>query len=251
MTTKYPLVSIIMTVFNKEKHLQSSIDSILNQTYPNIELIIVEDCSTDNSKKLLKTYENKTNVKIIYNDDNIGCYASRNKALKLCKGEFIGFQDADDYSLKKRIKKQIKHIIKNKLLMNSCNIVRSNLLEIKGDEKKNLLEIKKDKSKEHFGYVTLLMHKSIFEKCGEFVERRKGMDMEFGERIFFYELGISFEGKDSWSYYNSQNNKIYAKLEKLLYICPKMDKNNITKSIKDDIYLKNKLWRQDYKKLKI
>lgn len=248
MTNKnvYPKVSIIMTVFNKQKHLNLAIKSILNQSYSNIELIIVEDCSTDNSKKIIKKYENKSNVKIIYNDENIGCYASRNKALNIASGEIIGFQDADDYSLKKRIKKQIKYMLKYNLLMCGCNIVRSNFDKLLEDEKRMLIELKKDNLKEYFGYATLLMYKKVFKKYGNFIERRKGMDMEFGERILFYESGIFFDNKDSWSFFNNKSNNIYMKINKLLYICPKMDKHNITTSIKDDPFLKNKLWRKSY-----
>lgn len=246
-----PKVSVIMTVYNKSKHLNQSILSILNQSYKNLELIIVEDCSTDNSKEILSSYTNNNKVKIIYNNKNIGCYASRNVALNNSTGDLIAFQDADDYSLRKRIKKQVKYMIKYNLLMCGCNIVRSDLDKIDNHNEKELLyEINKNKCKHHFGYATLIMHKSLFDKYGCFLERRKGMDMEFGERILFKECGILFDNSDSWNYFNTKNNNIYMKINELLYLCPKMNINNITIAIKDDSFLKNKLWRKTYNALR-
>lgn len=243
-------ISIIMTVYNKEKHLETSIQSILNQTYSNLELIIVEDCSLDSSKKILKKYEDNCKIKIIYNKENLGCYASRNVALNIASGDIIGFQDADDYSVKRRIEKQVKKMQKYNLLLCGCNIVRSNFDKIIIDNEKKLIsDIKKENIKQYFGYATMLIHRSIFEKYGNFIERRKGMDMEYGERILFHECNIFFDNKDSWSYFNGESNKIYKKINRLLYICPKMDNNNITKCIKDDLFLKNKMWRSSYKKI--
>ena len=243
-----PKVSIIMAVYNKSKHLKNSIRSILNQSYKNLELIIIEDCSTDNCRQILKEFENMENIKIIYNNKNIGCYASRNKALKLCEGNIIAFQDADDYSLKKRIETQVKYMNKYNLLMCGCNIIRSNFETIDDSNEDNLRsEIKKHKFKHHFEYATLLIHKSLFDKYGYYLERRKGMDMEYGEHILYFECGISLENIDSRNYFNCKHNDIYRKINELLYICPKMDKNNITRSIKDDNFLKYRLWRKQYK----
>lgn len=245
-----PKVSVIMTVYNKSKYLDCSIKSILDQTYKNLELIIVEDCSTDNSKEIIKAYSTYPQIQIIYNDQNIGCYASRNLALEKCTGEIIAFQDADDISLKKRIKKQVKFMKKYNLLMCGCDIVRTNFENICKNEKELMLEIRKQKFKHHFGYATLLIHKLLFEKHGNFLEYRKGMDMEFGERILFYECNINFEiheKSDSWNYYNTKSNDIYKKINKLLYICPKMNSSNITLGVRDNAFLKKKLWRKNYK----
>ena len=257
-----PKVSIIMTVYNKEKYVDDSIKSILNQTYKNIELIIVEDCSTDKSKDIVNKYLKYSsqeqegvdvpchpNIKIIYNDKNKGCYSSRNIALSNSSGDIIGFQDADDYSVKNRIEKQVKLMKKNNLLMCGCNIIRSNLKKINyDDEKKLLLEIKNDTGKVYFGYATLLIKKSLFNKYGPFIERRKGMDMEYGDRILHYECKIDLTKENSWNYFNKKNNKIYMKINEILYICPKMDKSNITKYETDDEFLKNRSWRNSYKK---
>lgn len=240
----YPKVSIIMTVYNGDLNLESSIQSILNQSYSNIELIIIDDCSTDNSKKILKKYNNKQNIKIIYNKKNIGCYASKNIGLKVSTGEIIGFQDADDISLKDRIKKQVNLMLKYNLLLCGCNIIRSNIKKLVS-EREMMFFINNTNYRKIFGYVTLLIYKSVFNKYGNFIERRKGMDMEFGERILYHELNIKFKNECSWTYFNTTNNKIYMKLNKMLYICSKMNKNNLS-YVKDDYFLKYKIWRKLY-----
>lgn len=93
-----PLLSIIIPVYNKEEYVEKTIHSIFKQTYDNIEVICVDDCSTDNSLKiieeLLKRYPK---LKLIKNEYNLGSGSSRNKGITECKGEYLMFIDADDY----------------------------------------------------------------------------------------------------------------------------------------------------------
>ena len=86
---KRPKVSVIVSVYNTEKYVQKCIDSILNQTYPNIELILIDDCSVDNSREILRKYKNKSNVILIENKKNSGLSYSRNVGLKNSTGEFM------------------------------------------------------------------------------------------------------------------------------------------------------------------
>ena len=93
-------LSIIMPVYNAEKYLKKSLDSFVKHLTDNDELIIVNDCSIDESLKIIKNYQNKNkdkNIFLINNDKNIGAGLSRNEALEIAKGEYIGFVDADDY----------------------------------------------------------------------------------------------------------------------------------------------------------
>lgn len=103
------LVSVIMTNYNTpEEYLRQAIDSILAQTYSNFEFIIVDDCSTDNSLSILESYEDKR-IQILKNSKNIGLTKSLNKALAICKGEFIARMDSDDISAPDRFEKQIEY----------------------------------------------------------------------------------------------------------------------------------------------
>ena len=94
---KEALVSVIVPVYNANSYLSNCIDSIVNQTYHNIEIICVNDGSTDNSLELLEEYENKDNRIIIINKTNEGVSSARNNALGLIRGEYTLFVDADDW----------------------------------------------------------------------------------------------------------------------------------------------------------
>ena len=102
------LVSVIMSCYNSENTLKSSIESILNQTYKNIEFLIINDASTDTTFEILKNYQVENNkIKIFSNNHNIGLTKSLNLLIKNSSGEFIARQDADDISYKNRIEKQV------------------------------------------------------------------------------------------------------------------------------------------------
>lgn len=92
-----PLVSIIVPVYNVEKYLPKCIDSIINQKYINIEIICVNDGSTDGSLKLLNSYKEQDSRVLIINKENRGVSAARNDALKIAQGEYVLFVDADDW----------------------------------------------------------------------------------------------------------------------------------------------------------
>ena len=92
-----PIVSVLTTVYNREKYLAACIDSVLASSYQDWELIIVDDVSTDTSVAIAKTYEQKdTRIKVYINDKNLGDYPNRNKAASYAKGKYIKYLDADD-----------------------------------------------------------------------------------------------------------------------------------------------------------
>lgn len=249
----YPKISIIMTVYNKEKYVKSAIESVLRQTYKNLELIIVEDCSTDNSLQIVNKFAKFTNIKIICNKQNLGCYVSRNIGIDNSSGSIIGFQDADDYTLSDRIEKQLNLMLGKKLLMVGCNMIRSHIPNINYNKDYNILKDVESNIKhfdcdccnEMFGYPTLLIKKELFDLYGKYIEKSKGMDMEFPERVMFNELGKKFSDS-SWDFFDKESNKIYEKIDELLVISPDMNEINISNCIKTDEYLQNKLWRQNY-----
>ena len=107
-----PLVSIVMPVYNAEKYLESTIDSILNQDYPNLELIIVNDGSTDNSKNIILNF---SDPRICYfeNHANCGIVKTRNRGLEEAKGHYIAVMDSDDIALRERIKIQVEFLENN------------------------------------------------------------------------------------------------------------------------------------------
>ncbi|TXJ00169.1 MAG: glycosyltransferase family 2 protein [Neisseriales bacterium] len=103
-----PIISVVMPVYNAEKYITEAVESILNQTYSDFEFIIIDDCSTDSSYQILQKYAEKDKrIRIFRNDTNRKQAYTKNFAIKLAKGKFIAFMDADDISLPARFTKQV------------------------------------------------------------------------------------------------------------------------------------------------
>ena len=103
-------VSVIIPVYNVEKYLRECIDSILNQTLHELELICVDDGSTDGSLEILQAYEKKDNRVTVLTQHNQGAGAARNKGLQIAKGEYLSFLDADDFLHRVCLKKRIENV---------------------------------------------------------------------------------------------------------------------------------------------
>ncbi|MCU4449610.1 glycosyltransferase [Acinetobacter lwoffii] len=91
-----PLVSVIVPVYNVERYLDECLNSIRQQTYENLEIIVVEDCSTDKSLEVLSKYLNDQRIKLIRHEKNSGLSAARNTGIDAAKGDYIIFVDSDD-----------------------------------------------------------------------------------------------------------------------------------------------------------
>ncbi|MBA2611421.1 MAG: glycosyltransferase family 2 protein [Bacteroidetes bacterium] len=112
LNIKVPVVSVVMSVFNGAKYLHEAIESILSQTYTDLEFIIINDGSTDNSEEIIKSFKDE---RIIYipNKTNIGLIDSLNNGLKTARGKYIARMDADDISVNNRIELQLKEFNEN------------------------------------------------------------------------------------------------------------------------------------------
>ena len=95
--TQDPLISVIMPCYNSAEHLESSIQSIQAQTYPNFELIVVDDGSSDNSKDILLGMSDADERILVFSQKNKGAGPARNRGLEEAKGEYVAFLDSDDY----------------------------------------------------------------------------------------------------------------------------------------------------------
>ena len=102
-------ITVIMPAYNAEKTIVKAISSILNQTWSNLELIVVDDCSTDNTYKLLKGIKDDR-LKILKNKENVGAYVSKNIALKHATGDYVTGHDSDDWAHPQRIEKHLTEI---------------------------------------------------------------------------------------------------------------------------------------------
>ena len=117
------MISIILATYNNEETISDCIKSILNQTYANFELIIINDCSTDKTDKIIQSFKDK---RIIYlkNLTNRGRSNCRNKAIKISKGKFIAIMDGDDISLPNRLSVQVNYLLNNR----DIDLVASNVI---------------------------------------------------------------------------------------------------------------------------
>lgn len=119
-----PLVSVVIPLYNREKTIQRAVDSVLNQTYENIEVIVVDDCSNDKSIEKLHKYEKDGRVRIFYQDKNSGANAARNRGIQEARGEYIAFQDSDDEWLPCKLERQISFMIKQESFATFCPVQR-------------------------------------------------------------------------------------------------------------------------------
>lgn len=127
MNNNLPLVSVIMPVFNSENYILNSVQSVLNQTYKNIELIIIDDCSTDKSMKVFEKIID-SRIKILNNKTNMGAAYSRNVGIENAKGRFIAFLDSDDRWDVHKIEKQVSFMLSNDYCFSYTKYQENNLL---------------------------------------------------------------------------------------------------------------------------
>lgn len=120
-----PLISVIMPAYNCEDTIELAANSILNQSWRNLELIIINDCSTDKTLQKCLLIESKdSRVKVISNKENVGPYVSKNMALKLSKGEYVTGHDSDDWAHPDRLKKQVEAMMVYDLDASLAKMVR-------------------------------------------------------------------------------------------------------------------------------
>ena len=108
------LVSIITACYNSENYISETINSVLKQTHQNWELLLVDDCSTDNTKSLIKKFQKtEKRIKLFQLNENSGAAVARNKAIREAKGVFIAFLDSDDNWLPEKLERQLEFMISN------------------------------------------------------------------------------------------------------------------------------------------
>lgn len=161
-----PLVSIITPIYNAEKYLDETILSVINQSYKNWELILIDDCSVDKSYEIIKKYlKNDKRIKYLKNNKNIGPALTRNKGINNSNGEYIAFLDSDDFWKKSKLKNQIDFMRKNKLYLCHgnyyfCNPYGEILKEVRVSEKIDYKTLLKENQ---FKTMTMIVKKEILE----------------------------------------------------------------------------------------
>lgn len=224
-----PLVSIITPLYNCEKYIEETIKSVINQTYKNWEMIIVDDCSKDDGVKIVEKYQKlDKRIKLYRNEQNQGVSFTRNRAIDLSKGKYIAFLDSDDLWKKEKLSKQISFMEKNNITLsytgyekiNSDGSLRG---EIKVPEKLDYEELLKNCLINCISGVYL---KEKFKNI--YFKKTKVEDYIFWLEIF-KNIDFAYGIKESLAYYRVSNNsrssnkidivkfhwKIYREIEKL------------------------------------
>lgn len=110
------LVSVVTPVFNSEKYIAHTFQSLLNQSYPNWEWVLVDDCSSDNSVRIIEGFiQQDSRVRLLQNLENLGSGLTRNKAIEFAKGVFIAFLDSDDIWHPKKLEIQLNFMLERNI----------------------------------------------------------------------------------------------------------------------------------------
>ena len=188
-----PKVSVIIPVYNAEKYLSNSLNSIINQTLKNIEIICINDGSFDNSLKILNYFKEIDNRIIIINQKNKGVNFARNEGLKIAKGQFVLFFDSDDILIKDALEKLFELSVKNKLeilYFNSKIIFDDKIIE--NDYPNNIhYKVNSNNNFKNGNEIFLKFineNKWIFSPCSQFIKN----SVLLNNKISFLE-GIKFD----------------------------------------------------------
>lgn len=165
----HPIVSIVMSVYNGERFIRESVDSILNQTFRDFELIIINDGSSDKTMEILKSYNDNRIILII--QKNMGLAKALNNGIAMAKGRYIARQDADDKSDLDRLEKQVNYMEANlsvgllgtmfKVIDENGTFQRNSCLPVEEEIiKERLIEINQ------FCHGSVMMRKEALEKVG-------------------------------------------------------------------------------------
>ena len=133
---KCTLVSVIMPVYNCERYIESAIRSVMAQTIPHWELLVIDDGSTDSTCRIVEALEKEDNrVRLLRNDNNIGVAQTRNRGFKLCQGEYVALLDSDDRWYPEKLQMQLELIQTQKadLCYTSYAIVDAEGVRVKND----------------------------------------------------------------------------------------------------------------------
>lgn len=172
---KNDLISVVIIVYNTSNYLEECIESVINQTYKNLDIVIVNDGSTDNSSEIVKKYLKKdSRINFIDRKINMGTMYTRQEGYKNSKGRYISFVDSDDFLKKEAIEKMY-----NDLINESVDFVKSNFVKYKKGifiDNKNVIKENFKIFKENFEpEVYDILFKTIYlnSMCGNLVKKEK------------------------------------------------------------------------------
>lgn len=188
----FPLVSVICLSYNHEAYVVEALNSVINQTYPNVELLIADDCSTDNSVEVIQNWlENHPEVDFLTNEKNLGNTKTFNQLAKKAKGEFIIDLAADDILLPNCVENQIKTFQNSKF--KNLAIVYGNLIEI--DENGNFIEnYYTEEDYPESGDI----YKMVVGRTTKICSVSSMIKKSVMEKLGYYDENLAYEDLDLW-----------------------------------------------------
>lgn len=196
------LISVIVPVYNVEKYLPKCIESLIDQSYKNLEIILVDDGSTDSSGKICDEYAKKDARIIVVHQENGKTSKARNKGISISKGDFITFIDSDDYVHQEYCEKLLNAVIQNNAEISSCQMYEFEENDDVVDEKNEYIETVLDRNQ----VIEKLSKDGVLYEvvCGKLYSKKLFDDVEFP-------VGIGYE--DSATIY-----KLYAKINAMVIL---------------------------------
>lgn len=173
-----PVVSVIMTTYNSRESLTISVNSVLKQSYENIELIIVDDASQDGTQQVIRQFASQdTRVRYRFLERNRGTYVAKNAGLRMATGDYITCNDSDDWSHPDRISRQIEPLLKNEKLVSTASM----MVRMSG---RGEFVARQAFPLTRFNMSSLLFRKGpVLSRAGNYQSSRIGSDSEFNSRI--------------------------------------------------------------------
>ena len=250
-----PIFTVIIPLYNNQDYIVDTINSVLEQTFQDFEIIVVDDKSTDNSYSLVKnTFKNNNKIRIYQNEKNMGTYKTQNFALEKANGQYICLLGSDDKFLKNRLEEDYKHLQNNDAVISKYDRI---------DEKTG------DLIKRRYGESMITFNKTLIDKIGPWINCKFGGDSEYkfriklllGDKSLKYNNKVLYKaltrkGEDNLtSIHKSDKRKIFRKYFLTLhkFYGRKIDKNTNKEllGILDKISLSNDDHKQNLKILTI
>lgn len=165
MKKSWPLVSVVMPVYNTERYVGEAIESVLAQADVSVELIVIDDGSTDGTREVLRSYGDR--IKLVESDANSGIGAARNRGIAIARGEFLAFMDADDIWRSEKLSKQLAQFEADPDLDISFTMMQCFLSPELSDEIKARRHCPPDPAPGQLP-PTVLVKKTSFDRVGPF-----------------------------------------------------------------------------------
>ena len=213
------LVSVIIPYYKKKKFIVKSVESVINQTYKNIEIIIIYDNESNTELDYIKNLENKdVRINLIINKKNIGAGESRNKGIKFSKGKYIAFLDADDIWVKNKIEKQLFFMQKDNLTVShsSYKIVDEDDNLIGKRKARDFYNIKDIIKSCDIGLSSVMLKKSIISKTIKFANLKTKEDFILWLKILKKGIQIYAIDNELMIWRKTKNSLSSSTFQKLL-----------------------------------